>query len=131
MLFVHLYATHPSKKGERRMSQEETSGRHVKMDTNNLYREEVITDLKVGNIRQFVPVKANGEIDKKRKTLYFGQTQVITPHGPLPIQFPIEAKNLQQAIEKFPETMNAFIERMVAEAKERQREEQSRIIIPR
>ncbi|MCX7816164.1 MAG: hypothetical protein N2317_01460 [Syntrophales bacterium] len=113
------------------MSQEEKPLNQIKMDANNLYREEVITDLKVGNIRQFVPVKANGEIDKKRKTLYFGQTQVITPHGPLPIQFPIDAKNLQQAIEKFPETMSIFIERMVAEARERQREEQHRIIVPR
>ncbi|HOK06149.1 MAG TPA: hypothetical protein PK836_03370 [Syntrophales bacterium] len=112
------------------MPTEETPQLQVRIDLQNLYREEVFTDLKVASIRQLTPVKANGEIDKGRKILFFGQTRIMTPHGALPIQFPIEARNLQQAADKFPETMNEFIARMVAEAEAMQRQEQSRIVVP-
>lgn len=112
------------------MTTEETNKKDIRLDQHNLYREEIFSDLKVGTIRQLIPVKSNGDLDKGRKILYFGQTQIITPHGPLPVQFPIDAKNLSQALEKFPEGMNAFMERMIAEAREIQRQEQSRIIVP-
>ncbi|HOD36123.1 MAG TPA: hypothetical protein PLR20_09495 [Syntrophales bacterium] len=77
----------------------------VRISVQDLYREEIFTDMRVGAIRQLTPVKSNGEFDKNRKILYIGQSSLVTQHGPLPIQFPIEAKNLQQALEKFPETM--------------------------
>ncbi len=109
---------------------EDTEKKGVKINQQNLYKEEVFTDLKVANIRQLTPVKANGEPDKARKMLFFGQTQLVSPHGPLPIQFPIEAKNMQQAIEKFPEVMEQFVEKLMAEAREMQKQEQSRIIVP-
>ncbi len=109
---------------------EDTEKKGVKINQQNLYKEEVFTDLKVANIRQLTPVKANGEPDKTRKIMFFGQTQLVSPHGPLPIQFPIEAKNLQQAIEKFPEVMEQFVEKLMAEAREMQKQEQSRIIVP-
>ncbi|MCX7634372.1 MAG: hypothetical protein N2Z74_01340 [Syntrophales bacterium] len=112
------------------MTTEETPKKNIRMDQHNLYREEIFTDLKIGSIRQLTPVKVNGELDKGRKILYFGQSQIVTPHGPLPIQFPIEAKNLAQAVERFSEGMEAFMARMIAEAKEMQRQEQSRIVIP-
>jgi hypothetical protein len=102
----------------------------IRINQQNLYREEVFTDVRMAAIRQLTPVKTNGEIDKGRKIIFFGQTQLITPHGPLPIQFPIEAKNLHEAIEKFPEVMEKFMEKMLEEAKEMQRQEQSRIIVP-
>ena len=103
----------------------------LRINQNDLYREEVFTDLKVAAIRQLTPVKANGETDKGRKILFFGQTQVYTQHGPIPIQFPIDdVKNLQQAIDKFPDVMEQFMENLVKEAEEMKREEQSRIIVP-
>jgi hypothetical protein len=86
--------------------------------------------MRVGAIRQLTPVKPNGEFDKNRKILFIGQTSLVTQHGPLPIQFPIDAKNLQQALEKFPETMELFVENLIEQAKEMQRQEQSRIIVP-
>ena len=111
-------------------SAEETTKKKVKFNQANLYRDENFTDLQTGSIRQLTPVKANGEIDKSRKIIFFGQTQLISQHGPLPIHFSIDAKNLQVAMEKFPEAMEQYVESMVEEAKRIQREEQSRIIVP-
>ncbi len=112
------------------MSDTEETAQKIKINLQNLYREEVFTDMRVATVRQMTPVKPNGEPDKNRKILFFGQTQLITEHGPLPIQFPIEAKNLHEALEKFPEFMEKFMARMIEEAKEMQRQEQSRIIVP-
>lgn len=109
----------------------EESKTKLRINQNDLYKEEVFTDMKVAAIRQLTPVKTNGEADKGRKILYFGQTQVYTQRGPIPIQFPIaEAKNLQQAIDKFPEVMEQFMENLMKEAEEMARQEQSRIIVP-
>ena len=108
----------------------EDKDQRIKFNQQNLYREEVYSDLSVGSIRQMTPVKPNGELDKARKMLFVGSSQIYTPQGPLPIQFPIDAKNLQQAMEKFPEAMEEFVGHLVEEAKEMQRQEQSRIIVP-
>lgn len=112
-------------------SAEDTTKKKVKFNQANLYRDENYTDMQTGGIRQLTPVKANGEIDKGRKVMFYGQTQLISQHGPLPIQFSIDAKNLQMAMEKFPEAMEQYVESMVEEAKKIQRDEQSRIIVPR
>lgn len=113
------------------MTTEEGMGNtKIKINQNDLYKEEVFSDLKVAAIRQLTPVKPNGEADKARKMLFFGQTQLVTPHGPFPIEFPIEAINLQQAIEKFPVFMEQFMEKLADEAKRIEREEQSRLIVP-
>lgn len=108
----------------------ESEEKKMKFNQQNLYREEVYSDLAVGSIRQMTPVKPNGELDKMRKILFVGSSQIYTPQGPLPIQFPIDAKNLQQAMEKFPDAMEEFVAHLVEEAKEMQRQEQSRIIVP-
>ncbi len=102
----------------------------IRINQNSLYREEVFTDMTIGSLHQMTPIKINGEIDKQRKIMFIGQTQLITKQGPLPIRFPIDARNLQQAVDKFPESMEAFVNRMIAEAKEIQRQEESRIILP-
>jgi hypothetical protein len=109
----------------------EESKPKLRINQNDLYKEEVFTDMKVAAIRQLTPVKTNGEVDKGRKIIYFGQTQVYTHQGPIPIQFPIaDAKNLQQAIDRFPDVMEQFMENLVQEAEEMKRQEQSRIIVP-
>lgn len=112
-------------------SGEEKTRKKVRINQKELYREEFFTDIQTGTIRQLTPVKTNGEIDKNRKMLFFGQTTLLSEHGPLPIQFPVEAKSLQQAIDNFPDAMERYVEMMIEEAKRIQREEQSRIIIPR
>ena len=110
------------------------------IDRSNLYREESFTDLKVGTIRCLTPVRADGSEDKTRKKLFVGSTNVMTPQGPIPIQGMIQAKELQQAIKKFPETMEAAMDRLIEEAQKYQEKQQaedsqiqkpdSRIIIP-
>jgi hypothetical protein len=114
----------------RKISMEENKQASIRINQNNLYREEIFSDLMVGAIHQMTPVKPNAELDKQRKVMFIGNTQLITQQGPLPVRFPIEAKNLQQAIDKFPESLDAFIKKMVEEAKELQRKEESRIIMP-
>ena len=102
----------------------------LNLDTNNLYREEILSDLKAGSIRQLIPVTLDGKNDTSRRLIFYGQTQVMTQMGPLPVQGPIEARTLKEAIEKFPEAIQAAIEAMVEEAREAQRQEASRIVAP-
>ncbi|HNU85397.1 MAG: hypothetical protein QM256_12750 [Pseudomonadota bacterium] len=104
--------------------------RKVKVNLQNLYREEMYTDMRTAALRQLTPVKPNGEIDKTRKFLFVGQTNIMSPQGPLPVQFPIDAKNLQEAAEKFPDVMEQFLAKLAEEIKDAQRQEQSRIIVP-
>ena len=101
------------------------------MDPNNLYREEIFTDGKVGAIRRMRPVRLDGADDEGRDILYMGNTQLISPSGqPVPIQCPIEAKTLEEAIDKFPEAVNQTVSRIMAEAKERQEKGEPSIIQP-
>ena len=103
----------------------------LKVDQQNLYREETFTDLKVASIRRLTPVKQDGSIDKGRPVLFVGQTRIMTPAGSLPIEAPLEAQNLQQAMERFPEAVAAAIEHMMAELAELRRREAGRIVTPR
>jgi len=107
----------------------DTAQRKVKVNLQNLYKEEMYTDMRTAALRQLTPVKPNGEIDKTRKFVFVGQTNIMSPQGPLPVQFPIDAKNLQEAAEKFPEVMDQFLTKLAEEIKEARRQEQSRIIV--
>ena len=102
----------------------------VKVDEKNLYREEVFTDLRYATIRQLTPVNPDGKKDDKRTPLFFGQTQMMTPAGSIPLQFSLEAGTLKQAMDKFPEAVEKSIEEFVEKAKEAQRQEESRIVVP-
>lgn len=107
------------------------------VDQNNLFREESITDLKVAAIRRLVPIKADGSPDNGRTPIFMGSSQVMTPEGPLPLQARLQANNLAEAYEVFPETMQAALSEMVQQLeamyrqeKEKQRDD-SRIIVPK
>ncbi len=102
----------------------------IRIDEDNLYHEETFTDLKVGWIRRLTPVTPDGNRDKKRESLFIGQSQLVTPQGPIPIQCPLPAKTLPEAMKKFPEAMEQAIKNLVERAKEIQRESTSRIITP-
>ena len=112
------------------MAEEQTPQTELKIDRSNLYREETFTDLKVGMIKRMTPVKSDGTIDKTRKAVFVGQTSLMTPGGPLPLQAVIQAKDLQQAIKKFPQAMKVAIDRLAAEAKKYQEQEQRRVAKP-
>jgi hypothetical protein len=108
------------------------------LDRSNLYLEETFTDLKTGTLKRFTPVLPDGSADKTRKSVFIGQTSVHTPHGPLPIQNVVHAKELAQAFKRFPEAMQQAIQRLMEEADKMRREEaapliqtpESRIIVP-
>ena len=102
----------------------------IQVDRDNLYREEVYTDLKIASIRVLTPVKVDGQIDTSRQVLYTGETQLMSQMGPVPVHAPIQAANLDEAIQKFPEAVNQAVERLMEEAREIQRREASRIVVP-
>jgi hypothetical protein len=100
------------------------------VDVDNLYREESYTDLRAASVRVLVPVKVDGSVDPSRPTHYIGDTTLMTQMGPLPVQFPLEAENLADALAKFPDGVREAIERLQERAKEMAREEASRIVVP-
>lgn len=102
----------------------------IKFDTSSLVKEEVYTDQKIGSIRVLTPVDGEGNLDSSRKTAFFGQTQVMTPAGALPLNFELEVENLAQAIEKFPEAAKESMEQTMREIQEYQREQASKIVVP-
>ncbi|MDH3211210.1 MAG: hypothetical protein OEM05_01885 [Myxococcales bacterium] len=102
----------------------------IAVDQNNLYREETFTDLKVATLQRLTPIQPDGSPDESRVTLYVGQTQLLSQAGPVPVHCAIEAGSLAEAMEKFPEAVKHAVERMVEEAREIQRQEASRIVVP-
>jgi hypothetical protein len=102
----------------------------IKMDAANLYREETISDRKVGSIRRLTPVRPDGSTDDKRKLLYLGQTQLMTPVGALPLAFEIDAATLEEAVSKFAAAAKVAVERAIKELRDYQREAASSIVIP-
>lgn len=103
---------------------------NLKVDVNNLHREETFTDLKTGTIRRLTPVLPDGNPDLARKVTFFGQTQVMTRAGIMPLDFEIEATTLDEAARNFPVAVQKAVEDMVTEAREYQREHASSLIIP-
>jgi hypothetical protein len=103
----------------------------IKINPNNLYKEESFTDLTFATIRRLTPVKIDGSIDESREAIFTGMTQLMSPNGPIPVQSIIDgAKNLSEAAAKLPEAIEKAVQAMIAEAKEMQRQESSRIVIP-
>jgi hypothetical protein len=62
--------------------------------------------------------------------MFVGQTTLMSQAGPVPVQCPIEASSLEEAMERFPTAVSQTVERMIEEAREMQRQESSRIVIP-
>ena len=102
----------------------------TKMDATALYREDIVTDRKVGTIRRMTPITSDGADDAARPTLYVGEAQIMTNAGPLPINFEIEAKGLAEAVEKFAESAKEAVERTVRELQELRRQQASSIVVP-
>ena len=103
----------------------------IQVDTDNLYREESFTDLKVATLRRLVPIKLDGSDDESRIPIYSGSSHIMSQMGPVPVNTQIEANSLQEALKKFPDAIKEAIERMIEEAKEMQRQESSRIVVPK
>ena len=102
----------------------------IKFDVEGLYREELFTDRRAGTLRRMTPVLVDGTVDANRPVLYPGQTQLLTPGGVLPLGFEIEAKDLAEAIAKFPDAVKQALEDAIQEARDMRREAASRIVVP-
>ncbi|MEY3465003.1 MAG: hypothetical protein ACO3A8_10655 [Steroidobacteraceae bacterium] len=102
----------------------------IKFDVEGLYREELFTDRRAGTLRRMTPVLVDGTVDANRPVLYAGQTQLLTPGGVLPLGFEIEAKDLAEAIAKFPDAVKQALEDAIQEARDMRREAASRIVVP-
>ena len=107
------------------------------VNPNNLYREESITDLRVASIRSLTPIKPDGNRDESREVLFVGHTQLMSPQGPVPLQAPLKATTLKDAMDKFPEAMEQALAEVIENAKRIQAEQnraqqrgESRIILP-
>ena len=109
---------------------DEINAIELQVNQSNLYLEETFTDFDMASIRRLTPVKPNGIKDKSRKPIFVGHTQLMTPQGALPIQSQLEANNLKEAMENFPETMKISIEKMLENLKKMQQKEEPRIIVP-
>jgi hypothetical protein len=110
--------------------EQNTDALDFSVDRQNFYREESFTDLKVATIRRLSPVKPDGSVDKTRKTVFIGQTNIMTPGGALPIQAVIQAKQLQQAVKRFPEAMQTAVDKLAEEVQKMKQQEESQIITP-
>ena len=90
------------------------------VNRNNLYREESFTDVRVAAIRRLTPVKPDGSEDDSRDPIFMGQSQLMTPSGPIMLQSLLDAKTFEESMEKFPAAMQKEMDRVVAEVKEKQ-----------
>lgn len=102
----------------------------LQVNIDDLYREEVISDMKAATFRKMVPVKADGSDDDSRETFYSAQTTVMSPMGAIPLQAKLEAKDLTAAAAEFPSAIRVAMDKLVEEAREMQRQEASKIVVP-
>jgi hypothetical protein len=109
---------------------DETGAPELRMDPTSLYREDTYTDRRIGTIRVLTPVTPEGSTDLGRPVLYVGETQLLTTGGLLPLVFEIEARSLNEAVDKFPQGAEAAIERTRREIEQLRREAASQIIVP-
>jgi len=100
------------------------------MDAAALYREEIVTDRKVGTIRMLTPIKSDGSTDSSRAVIYLGEAQLMTSVGTLPINFELEAQSLDEAVSKFAGAAKEAVERTMKDLEEMRRQAASSIVVP-
>ena len=102
----------------------------ARMDASSLYREEIVTDRKVGTLRILVPISDDGQPNIARPTIYQGEAQLMTSMGPLPISFEIEAKSLAEAVAGYGAAAKAALDRTMKELADMRRQQQTGLVIP-
>jgi hypothetical protein len=131
LFFRGICKTTPTSGGNKMNAAGTSKITDIKIDPNNLYKEEAFTDLTFATIRRLTPVKIDGSIDESREPIFTGMTQLMSPNGPIPVQCLIEgAKTLSEAAAKLPEAIEKTVQAMIAEAEEMRRQEASKIIVP-
>lgn len=105
------------------------------MNKDNLYREESVTGLKAGSIRNLIPVKSDGIDDPSHTPIFVGHAQRMSEEGPLPIQSRLSANTLEEAMDAFPEAMNRALAEIIERVRKMQQQpgrqnDGSSLIIP-
>lgn len=107
------------------------------LNLDTLYRQEEYTDTMAGSIKKLIPVKSDGTEDAGRANIFVGQTSIMLPSGPMPVQAILEAATLAEALKIFPEAMekaiNELAEKLIKLAEEQQsviQKPDSNIIMP-
>ncbi len=103
---------------------------NIQFNAADLWREETYTDRATGTIRVMLPVTPEGAPDPTRATEYHAQTQVMTNAGLLPVEGPIEATSLPEAVANFGKATKDAMAEMLARMREYQREAASQIVTP-
>ena len=98
------------------MSDENNPLKDINIDDTNLYKEEMVSDLKMGTIQILTPVKPDGERDPDREVIYSCQTTLMTQMGSIPLNAKVEVDNLADAVAQFPEAIQGAIDKLMAEA---------------
>jgi hypothetical protein len=101
------------------------------MDPTDLYREEIITDRRVGTLRVLHPIRSDGAVDAARKTVFVGEAQIYTNMGALPLSFEVPADTLSAAVTGYAAAAKEAIDRAVREIEDMRRQAASSIVIPR
>ena len=113
------------------MANEEQQLPEIKLDGNQLYREESFTDRRVGTLRRLTPVTRDGADDPSRSVVFEGQASLMTPAGALPLHFEIDAASIEDALARYPEVAQKALEETLEEMQRMRREQQgSGIIAP-
>jgi len=99
-------------------------------DVQELCREDVFTDQRVGTIRRLVPVRPDGSEDPSRNVQFYGETSLLTPAGTLPVSFRLEARSLEEAASLFAEAARAALEDTVRQLRELRQQAASSIVVP-
>ncbi len=102
----------------------------ISMNPNELYVEEMYTDNKVGTIRKMTPVDQEGNVDEQRPVVFIGSTQMMTPAGPLPLNFELSGATIGEAAESFGAAAQKALEDTMKELEEMRREQASKIVVP-
>ncbi len=102
----------------------------IQMEADSLYREETITDRRVGSLQKLTPIKPDGSRDDARNDVYVGQTQIFTPAGTLPLSFEVEASSLDDAVAQFGASAKAALADAMERLEALRRESESSIIVP-
>lgn len=100
------------------------------MDASDLYREEMITDRKVGTIRVLQPITPEGLPDPSRKAQYVGEAQIMTSMGALPLSFELPDDSLAAAVAAYAGAAKVAMERAMRELQEMRRQAASSLVIP-
>ena len=102
----------------------------MKLDAENLWKEEIFTDLKVGTIRKLTPVRLDGSEDPSRKPVFSATTNIMTPSGALPISGEIPAETLEEAVAGFSDAVQAALQKLQEDMIRLQQEQASKIVTP-